>query len=220
MRREGRPERHLLRNDDSPLVLRYAQRRLPHTSRAEPNNKGITMTGWFDAAAKRSARSAVASESSAESDGAANMSRRKVLVGGAAVAGLAWTAPVLMATTAYADGISTCPTDRICPPGTGQLCCPGVIGTGSDQYTCSSVNGTYTCIPAGDLGGNCTNSGQGTSGCNQPNTTNPIHCNGVRAKNICGGVGAICDPSASPACAAGLTCQNSTDDPLHYFCRA
>ena len=215
MRREGRPERHHLRNDDSPLVLRYAQRRLPHTSRAEPNNKGITMTGWFDAAAKRSARSAVASESSAESDGAGNMSRRKVLVGGAAVAGLAWTAPVLMATTAYADGVSTCPPANLCPSGTpvaGQVCCGGAVGTGSSDYTCSGSIGSYTCIPPGEPGGNCTNSGGGVSGC----ISNDIHCNNDKVKNICGGYGAICTITANPACAPGLTC---TVEKNQSFCR-
>jgi len=188
-------------------------------------------TSWFDQLAKRSARSAppVGTTESV----VAGPTRRQVLARGAAVAGAAWTAPMLMGVQPAYAGASQCPantTFSVCPGGSF-LCCPA----GEQCFENSENPGTYICqVPLGGVCGNqgfgqcngnrsrCNQSGgnpnQNPSICGGPGTicsdgsicvpTSP--CFGVR----CGGVGAPCTSNSQCApttgSVPGTTCVNGT----------
>lgn len=161
------------------------------------------MGTWFDGMAKRSARTVV---ESAPPSGSTGLTRRQVIVRGAAVTGAAWTAPVLMTAFSAASATSplACPQSQqsTCPLGlTGPAarCCPtgqscGIILPG--------VNG---CVLDTVAGGICSNSGIGQ--CDNRNTGQGPRCNGEpKPFNICGGPGAPCGPSPAENCAPGFAC--------------
>lgn len=163
------------------------------------------MTSWFDSLAKRSARSADESHGETSSGG---LTRRQALLGGALATGVAWTAPALLATQP-AWAVASCTGDAPrCTfntvDGLPNGCCPGPVG--GIQYTCPVD--TRTCTAPGAVGGNCTNGGQGVSGCSNANSSS-IACNGVKDNNICGGVGARCNSPADCASSAPF-CKGST----------
>lgn len=149
------------------------------------------MARWFEEKAKSAARRDV-SPSPRE-----GVTRRTVLTRGAAVAGMAWTAPLLMQTRAYA-GVSACTSTQFgCPGPNGSFACC------NKGDTCTTLNGLAYCAPPLTTGGSCGNMGQGnctTSKCNG----NTKACNDCAKPNICGGEGAYCDSTAP--CAGGLTC--------------
>lgn len=154
------------------------------------------MGNWFDERAKSSARR-ISTEPSVvppESDAASGLSRRDVLKRGGIVAGVAWTAPVLMSVMTPAVAQSPCPDER--PPCDGVCCVP-------EDNCVDQGDGTFDCVPPGGIGGDCLNSGQGVSGCTQ-DANSSIHCNGDRNNNICGGPGAQCEEDAE--CLPTLTC--------------
>lgn len=141
------------------------------------------MSSWFDGYAKRVARSEGSASASSE-----GITRRQALIGGAVATGVMWTAPALLSATpawAAASCLNNAVRCGTADPATGlKPCCP--VGTD----TCPTT--TNTCTTAGNVGGACTNNGQGVSGCNNT-TTSSIACNGVKDKNICGGVGSRCN---------------------------
>ena len=167
------------------------------------------MASWFDSLAKKSSQRA-ADEDSGTRRG---LSRRQVIVGGSAAAAAAWTAPMLMASPAYAYGVSGCPAgNTICGNANElQACCP----PGQQCTRTQNANGTFTngCAPAGTPGGTCTNNGEGTSGCN-----NTVFCNGNSSSDscrcqkplVCGGYGAQCTTSGTnpKGCQPGYVCYN------------
>ena len=173
------------------------------------------MARWFDETAKSAARRDVAGT---QHEG---MTRRTIITRGAVVAGVAWTAPLIMQTRAYA-GASACPTGTIVCTGTlgRQTCC-------TSTETCSVDNtGLPTCIPQGSPGGICSNNGVGV--CTDPNnvTSNcnghddPPQCNACADPHICGGEAARC--TAVIVCAPGLTCTLSLNGGVaqtQKFCR-
>ena len=174
------------------------------------------MARWFDDTAKSAARRDVAGS---PPDG---MTRRTVITRGAVVAGVAWTAPLLMQTRAYA-GASACLTGTIVCTGTNgrQACCT------STQTCYVDSTGLPTCIPQGSPGGICTNEGVGV--CTDPNGvksncnghSNPPQCNACSKPHICGGEAAPCD-GVTLLCAPGLTCafsQNGGVAQTQKFCR-
>lgn len=154
--------------------------------------------GWFDDLAKRSAQRASSAEPGS------GLSRREVLARGAVVAGVAWTAPMLMATQAAAQGLSACPTGQLCGDAGNQICCP------NSTDTCNIIDGTPTCTPVGEAGGSCGNMGQGV--CNQPYKCNgnTNQCNNCAEPNICGGEGAECCAESECFTEGGLTCVQQT----------
>lgn len=153
------------------------------------------MGNWFDERAKSSARR-ISTEPSVvppESDAASGLSRRDVLKRGGIVAGVAWTAPMLLSVTPAAASVSSCPDQR--PPCDGVCCVP-------EDNCVLQDDGSFDCVEPGGLGGNCKNQGSGTSGCTQ-DANSSIHCNNM-TPNICGGPGAQCEFDFE--CANPLTC--------------
>jgi hypothetical protein len=157
------------------------------------------MGTWFDGLAKRSARH---DQESASSSGSSGLTRRQVIVRGAAVTGAAWTAPVLMSAFTAASAASplncglvngvpttetTCPEGQVPPT----KCCPADSNCGT----------TGLCVTDNTIGGRCTNSGEGQ--CGTP--TARARCNGKTNPNVCGGNGAGCG-SRGERCATGFTC--------------
>lgn len=153
------------------------------------------MARWFDDTAKSAARRDVAGS---PPDG---MTRRTVITRGAVVAGVAWTAPLLMQTRAYA-GASLCPAPGVyCAGSSGTpQCCP--VGS-----LCNiSLTGVPTCAATGTPGGFCGNSGNGNGGCTLAKCNgNANQCNGCGGPNICGGESAYCGTNGD-VCASGLQC--------------
>lgn len=154
------------------------------------------MGNWFDERAKSSAR-----RSSNDPEVAAvqpvsegGLSRRDVLKRGGIVAGVAWTAPMLLSVTPAAAAITMCPDGR---DPCGDVCCV------EPDNCVDQGDGTFDCVPPGGIGGDCFNSGQGVSGCTQ-DANSSIHCNGDKDNNICGGPGAQCQVDAE--CIPTLTC--------------
>ena len=94
------------------------------------------MAGWFDNAAKRSAQRA---GTDIHVGRHAQISRRRLIVGGSAAAATAWTAPMLMASSAAAVGASACPA--------------GTFICGTDPATAVCCPNGQTCNPTGGLGG-------------------------------------------------------------------
>lgn len=169
------------------------------------------MGNWFDERAKSSAR-----HSSNDPDfvgvqpvAGDGLSRRDVLKRGGIVAGVAWTAPMLLSVTPAAAAVTMCPDQR--PPCDGVCCVP-------EDNCVQQDDGSFDCIPPGGLGGDCKNNGQGVSGCDQTEQDNGsitnIHCNGAD-DNICGGPGAQCDFDYE--CANPLTC-NGDPGTNQNFC--
>src|SRR3954451_6373492 len=142
------------------------------------------MAGWFDNAAKRSAQRA---RTDIHIGRRAQISRRRLVVGGSAAAATAWTAPMLMASSAAAVGASACPAGTfVCgtAPATG-VCCPN----GQRCDPTGGLGGTPSC--QNELGGTCGNAGSGVCRavhCNG-NENVPDQCNGCSDSNICGGEG-------------------------------
>ena len=177
------------------------------------------MARWFDETAKSAARRDAAG---AQPEG---MTRRTAITRGAVVAGVAWTAPLLMQTRAYA-GVSTC-TGFLCTgtPPNATICC----ATGDRCYT---IGGVPSCVTAGTPGGTCGNSGNGNGGCTLAKCNGDTHqCNGCANPNVCGGEGAFCNstltslPTGSllDICGTGLTCTlagsyNATDQHCRVKC--
>lgn len=149
------------------------------------------MARWFDDYAKKAAER----NASVRVGRTTEISRRRLIVGGSAAVGAAWTAPMLMASSAAATGLSACPPAQIC----GSNCCP----TGVVCDPTGGINGTPGCV--GEVGGTCGNSGTGKGGCR----LQTVHCNGnahqhdecnyCKDQPVCGGEGAVC--SASTDCA-------------------
>ena len=173
------------------------------------------MARWFDDAAKKAADGA-----GDDLAPAAGFNRRTALKRGAVVAGVAWTAPLLMQTRAYA-GVSPCPIGSTVCTGTLQHAC--CLST----ETCNVTAGIATCIPTGSPGGICTNEGVGVctaangvkSNCN--GHYNPPQCNSCLGPHICGGEAAPCD-GLTLLCAPGLVCafsQNGGVVQAQKFCR-
>ncbi len=165
------------------------------------------MPGWFDTYAKRSAR--------ATPKPAMGVSRRRVITGGSAAVGAAWAAPVLTSAPAYAYGASSCAAANRCGLATElQACCAGPVGNAIGDYGCVKVSGVNTCVAPGNVGGTCTNAGQGAGGCNGTakcnGSTSTCNCGaGGTAmpnyqSNICGGYGSSCASAAD--CQSGFVC--------------
>jgi hypothetical protein len=160
------------------------------------------MSRWFDDAAKRAARDEVATEAS-------GISRRNVIKRGAVVAGVAWTAPMLMQTAAAATSASACnPTSRLCS-GTGtnstmKICCDNQSAGTTCSQNASGVPACYANVAAIPVGSTCPSGSNATTTCGA----------GAGAKcsaaNICGGTGATC--TAGTQCADG-TCSGNTTVP-------
>lgn len=182
------------------------------------------MARWFDEKAKSAARRDVA-PSPRE-----GVTRRTVLTRGAVVAGVAWTAPILMQTRAYA-GASLCGPGTFVCQGLQTVnptvkCCLSMTSTYAGDTCTTDSTGTPTCIPPGTAGGICTNSGVGV--CTDPNGVksncngqfSPPQCNSCSAPHICGGEAAQCDSTIK--CAPGLFCvmsQNGGVPQTQLFCR-
>src|SRR3954452_14717322 len=178
------------------------------------------MAGWFDNAAKRSAQRAGTDIHRIHVGRPAQMSRRRMIGGGSAAAATAWTAPMLMASSAAAVGASACPAGTfVCgtDPATS-LCCPN----GQRCDPTGGLGGTPSC--QNEIGGTCGNAGSGVCRavhCNG-NANQPDGCNGCSQQPICGGEGAVCHTNADCAQAPGinLVCSpaNSTSGTTSY-CR-
>ncbi len=173
------------------------------------------MSGWFDKHAKRSATSLPPSAA-----GSVGPSRRRVILGGSAAVATAWTAPMLMASSAAAVGLSACPATRIkvCTDGT-QVCCPNA----TDTCTINSV-GQPVCAAPGTPGGFCGDCGNGTCPQGYKCNGNDQQNNGAEASNVCGGEGAQCCPrnQAFGGCfGEHLTCVGVVggDQAITGFCR-
>ncbi len=170
------------------------------------------MGNWFDERAKSSARrhvdehNVVPIEPTAEGQ----FSRRDALKRGGIVAGVAWTAPVLMSVMTPAAAAAPCPTGSTPCPGFPGGCCPANDSGIPD--TC--VDGV--CIDPGEPGGFCLNNGQGAGGCNDPT----IKCNnpgpGPTGRGICGGPGAVCLDNGD--CFGSQTCQTDPNKPQQKIC--
>lgn len=165
------------------------------------------MARWFDNAAKAAASREVAGTPPVD-----GFSRRTALKRGAVVAGVAWTAPMLMQTRAYA-GASKCGSGLFfCAGSTDALstCCKSASGSTKADTCAVYKSGQAYCIPPGSPGGTCTNSGVGVcndgtnrTNCNGPST--PPQCNSCAAPYVCGGEAAPCNEPAV-TCAPGLVC--------------
>lgn len=153
------------------------------------------MGNWFDGLAKRSARSAEAA--SPDAGVTSGLTRRQVLARGAAVTGVAWTAPMLLsAQPAWA--VVSCPSNKpqvtTCPGGAESICCPEGQG-------CFKVNGKFVCDIV--VGGLCGNNGFGS--CNGGvSTCNQVCKDNATKEPICGGAGSTCGNNAD--CAEGRDC--------------
>ena len=175
------------------------------------------MAGWFDNAAKRSAQRA---GTNIHIGRHAQISRRRMIVGGSAAAATAWTAPMLMASSAAAVTASACPAGSfVCGPDPAtSVCCPN----GQTCNPTGGLGGTPSC--QNEIGGVCGNQGSGLCRvvhCNG-NANVPNQCNDCSQSNICGGEGAVCFTNADCAQAPGITlvCSpaNSTSGTTSY-CR-
>lgn len=163
------------------------------------------MAGWFDEHAMKSARASTA-----------GVSRRRVLVGGSAVAAT-WTAPMLMASSAAAAGLSACTGFIVtCPNNAPSICCP--IST---DVCGPDANGTLGCRAAGSGGGSCGNSGQGICTGAFKCNGNSDQCNSCTTPNRCGGEGAQCcvaKPDVAGCFGNDLVCTAQGDSGA-AFCR-
>jgi hypothetical protein len=144
------------------------------------------MSRWFDDAAKRAARDEIANDSS-------GMTRRSALKKGAVVAGMAWTAPMLMQSAAVATSVASCDPARICTVNGKSQCCDQANLTACSSSG-SGNNAAPKCVAA--LGETCP-SGATKCGTNETSNCAPI-------TGVCGGAGATC--SAAAPCAAPLRC--------------
>ena len=168
------------------------------------------MARWFDETAKSAARRDVADT---QHEG---MTRRTVITRGAVVAGVAWTAPMLMQTRAYA-GASLCPPPGVyCPGSTGPAqCC--AVGT---NCVVDLATGVASCATPDAPGGACTNQGVGvcTSSLGVKSNCNGklLQCNACPKEYICGGEGAPCN--TVDICSANLKCTASIGSTGSY-CR-
>lgn len=146
------------------------------------------MGNWFDDRAKSAARriavqrSAVAPTPSDDP----GLTRRDILKRGGVVAGVAWTAPVLMSVMTPAAAESSCPTGQVrCPDTSSGICCAAT-------QTCFQG----VCTSVGAVGGNCTLNLLCNVG---------IFCG---AGNLCGGSGAVCTQNSncmSGSCTGAIT---------------
>ena len=166
------------------------------------------MARWFDETAKSAARRGVGDT---QHEG---MTRRTVITRGAVVAGVAWTAPMLMQTRAYAVGSSACPGKFCSNPDGSAVCCPNT----TDTCGIDPVTGLARCNAVGTLGGTCGNEGQGRGGCAlsrcNGHDASSNQCNLCPYPHICGGEAAPCGnrPGSGPGgdlCNTGLTCVDS-----------
>ena len=175
------------------------------------------MARWFDDAAKRAADGA--GEDLAP---AAGFSRRTALKRGAVVAGVAWTAPMLMQTRAYA-GVSAC--------GPGTFVCHGILGYSQTVACCSSgttakpdsagicytyASGQPYCAQPTAPGGYCGNQGNGICTLSKCNG-DANQCNGCAVPHICGGESSYCLNAAQ--CGEGLTCTTTGTTSNLSHCR-
>ena len=171
------------------------------------------MTGWFDGFARRTAQRA----GNAHVSRPGQVSRRRVIAGGSAAVATAWTAPMLMASSAAAVGVSACDATNplFCPGATiaQSVCCP-------PNTTCTVVNGQAGCAAVGEPGGNCGNQGVGICRAGFKCNGNLGQCNSCSAPNICGGEGAECCPTGETAqCFGdGLVCDEQLNTG-NFFCR-
>jgi len=182
------------------------------------------MAGWFDSYAKKSAQRT----ESVHIGRTSGISRRRVIVGGTAAVGAAWTAPILMASPAAALGRSACPSPgTYCTngdPASAACCAPG-----SACDLTGGVGGLPGCV--GQVGGPCGNSGNGRGGCNlahcNGNDNTPDECQACADQPICGGESALCNPALGNAqCAQEpsigflQTCSNANNNgSTLYYCR-
>jgi hypothetical protein len=123
----------------------------------------------------------------------------------------AWASPLLTSSPAYAYGVSSCPSNRVCgSPTELQVCCPGDIGTGPNQYNCTHDElGNLGCVLNGTPGGLCGNNGQGQSSC-----LGSVHCNGNSSSNSC-----TCGSYPYNTCGGyGSQCSADTDCQSNYVC--
>src|SRR4029079_19126919 len=144
--------------------------------------RGPIMAGWFENVAKRSAQRV---GTNVHIGRHAQISRRRMIVGGSAAAATAWTAPMLMASSAAAVTASACPAGRlVCGPDPATSgCCPN----GQPCNPTGGLGGTPSCT--NEIGGICGNSGNGLCRvvhCNG-NANVPRGCNGCSQQPICGG---------------------------------
>ena len=172
------------------------------------------MARWFDNAARSAARRGQA----AAVHPSEGLTRRTVLTRGAVVAGVAWTAPLLMQTRAYA-GASMC--------GTGTFACPGT-GTNTSVICCTTLTqtcqtdlaGVPSCPGINDPGGKCGNQGVGectsSTGIRSNCNGNLKECNNCSKTYICGGEGAPCN--TTDICGPGTVCAPALGSTLTY-CR-
>jgi hypothetical protein len=182
------------------------------------------MAGWFDSYAKNSAQRS----DSVKVGRTAQVSRRRLIVGGSAAVGAAWTAPILMASSAAAVGASACSSpNTFCTngnPATAE-CCP----SGSTCNPTGGIGGVPSC--ENEVGGLCHNSGTGSCRVNSVhcngNANSPKTCNYCVKSPICGGEGAVCTTDADCANEPGLnppflqTCSsaNTPAGSTAKFCR-
>ena len=169
------------------------------------------MARWFDETAKSVARRDVAGTSYE------GVTRRTVITRGAVVAGVAWTAPLLMQTRAYA-GSSMCASTEVYCPGTAgtPLCCP--VGT---NCTVDFNTGIPSCALINLPGGTCSNQGVGECNTNGPGPKSNCNgkldqCNGCSTQYICGGEAAPCN--TVDVCAPNLACVSSIGS-IGTYCR-
>lgn len=172
------------------------------------------MARWFDETAKASARRDVAGTPYE------GVTRRTALKRGAVVAGVAWTAPMLMQTRAYA-GASMCASTTTPCFGTGTNTTVACCATGTNCVT-DIVTGAPTCAAVDTAGGTCSNSGQGICDKNAVQKTrcngNTKQCNECAKTNICGGEGAFCD-GTTVICAPNLECRSELGVGGESHCR-
>jgi hypothetical protein len=156
---------------------------------------------WFDDAAKRAAGGSGTERSR-------RVTRRGALKRGAVIGTAAWTAPLILSSTAHAAGISQC-TTVVCGTAPNQVCCPAGDPC-TNNTCCATLVCSGMCCPdpgqatacnngicPGELGGLCKNQGAGASGCR----VNSTKCNN-QTPNICGGPGSKCVSNAD--CVSGM----------------
>ena len=171
------------------------------------------MARWFDDAARSAARRELA----AAAHPTEGLTRRTVLTRGAVVAGVAWTAPLLMQTRAYAGASMCTSTQTPCQVQGSTLtaCC-----TGTQTCQTDPTNGGPICIDALAPGGACGNSGVGvctsSTGIKSNCNGDTKQCNNCARTYICGGEGAPCD--ATNVCGPGTSCQPAIGS-TGTFCR-
>ena len=163
------------------------------------------MARWFDNAARSAARRELA----AAAHPSEGLTRRTVLTRGAVVTGVAWTAPLLMQTRAYA-GASVCPSGTTPCLGTMGNTAVACCATGTVCNT-DTTTGAPTCAAPNDPGGVCSNQGVGectsTSGVKSNCNGKFDQCNACSKQYICGGEAAPCN--GVDICAPSLTCTSS-----------